>query len=183
MLNVLRLIPLLLILVLSALPCAAATWEGEFTLTAYSADGRVLWSEVAPNALADEGEQALLDVVLRAGTAPTQYYLRLFNDTPIETDTLALLTGEPATNGYAGQLIERSNTGWPTLALDAGDYQAVSSEETFTATGGSWGPVTYCVLATTSNNTGKLVSFAALSQARTLADGETLRVTYRVKLQ
>lgn len=184
MIKTLRLIPLLLIaLVFGALPAAAATWHGEFTLTAYAADGTVLWRDKPLNALADEGEQLLLDLTLRGAVAPTQYYLRLFNDTPVETDGLAALLGEPATFGYAAQLIERSAVGWPTLTLDVGDYQATSKEVTFTATGGSWGPVTHCVLATSSDNTGKLVSFAALSTSRTLADGETLRITYRVKLQ
>jgi len=158
-------------------------WIGVFDLAAYNPAGQLLWREQAPNALVDEGELLLLDVFLRAAAAPAGFFCRLYNDTPIETDSLAALTGEPAVNGYAAQAIERSNVGWPTLALDAGDYQATSKELTFTATGGSWGPVTHCVLATSSDNTGKLVSFAALSTARTLAAGETLRITYRVKLQ
>lgn len=179
-----RLLPLLLLALMTlTAPAFAASWQGEFHLTAYDSEGKEIWSEVAPNSLADEGEQMLLDVALRGGTAPTQYFLRLFNDTPIETDTLAALTGQPSTNGYAAQLVERSAVGWPTLALDSGDFQAVSKEVTFTASGGSWGPVSHCVLATSSDNTGKLISFAALSQARTLAAGETLRITYRVKLQ
>ena len=156
---------------------------GVFELRAFDANGNLLWEEDVINGLADEGEQHILDVYLRAATGPVQFYVRLYNDTPVETDTLALLTGEPSTNGYAAQLVERSATGWPTLAMDAGDYQATSSVETFSASGGSWGPVTYVVLATTSDNTGKLISFAALSQSRTLNAGESLQVTYKVKLQ
>ena len=162
----------------------AAREFGYFDFRAYDKDGNLLWSELnVPNDLADEGEYAFLDVYLRAGTAPTQFYIRLYNDTPVETDTLTLLTGEPTTNGYAAQLVERSATGWPTLALDTGDYQATSSQKTFSATGGSWGPVTYCVGATTSDNTGKLIAYAVLSQSRTLNDGEQLKVTYKMKLQ
>jgi hypothetical protein len=146
--------------------------------------GNLLWEEIGrPNNLADEGEYMFLDVVLRAGTAPTNFYLRLYNDTPVETDNLTSITGEPSTNGYAAQLVERNTTGWPTLALDSGDHRAVSTTETFTASGGSWGPVIYCVLATTSDNSGKHVSFVALSQSRTLASGESLQVTYRLKQQ
>lgn len=162
---------------------ATAREIGVFELAALDASGTVLWTETAHNALADEGEQMFLDVALRGGTAPTQFYLRLVNDTVAETDTLAALVGEPATAGYAAQLVERSNVGWPTLALDSGDYQAVSKTVTFSASGGSWGPVNTCILATTSDNTGLLVSFAALSTSRTLADGESLQVTYRVKQQ
>lgn len=159
------------------------SWKGIFEIQHLDKFGNVLWKDEAENALVDEGEQDVLDVYLRGAAAPTQFYLRLFNDTPVETDGLADLLSEAAGNGYAAQLIERSATGWPTLALDAGDFQATSSQEQFAASGGSFGPVSHVVLATSSDNTGKLISFAALSQSRTLADGESLTVTYRVKLQ
>lgn len=161
---------------------------GVFEFTARDAQGNVLWTEEAHNSLADEGEQHLLDVTLRNGTAATQFFVRLSDTTTpcsiAETNNLtAASAGEPSTNGYAAQLVERSAVGWPTLALDAGDFMATSSTETFTATGGSWGPVFCAFLATTSDNTGRLISFAALSTGRTLASGETLQVTYRLKLQ
>lgn len=195
MFKLLRLIPLLLVLVLAALPAAAvepapgiAREVGIFELTAYAPDGAMIWSEEAHNNLADEGEQAFLDIYLRGATGPTQFYLGLADSsTPCsiaETNTLTTASaGEPSGNSYARQLIERSNTGWPTLALDSGDYMATSSTETFTASGAGWGPV-YCVfLGTTSDNTGKHISYAPLSTARTLAAGESLQITYRVKLQ
>lgn len=156
---------------------------GYFEFTAYDRDGNIKWQETTENGLADEGEQLFLDCVLRATSCPTTFFLRLYNDTPTETDTLSTLTGEPSTNGYAAQELTRNSSGWPTLALDSGDYQATSATVTFSASGGSWGPVTYAVLATTSNNTGRLVSFTALSTSRTLASGESLQVTYRLKLQ
>jgi len=150
----------------------------------FDKDGNLLWEELdRPNNLADEGEELFLDVVLREGTAPANFYLRLFNDTPVDTDNLTSLTGEPTQFAYTAQTIPGDTTGWPTLALDSGDFQATSTTETFTATGGSWGPVTYCVLTTSIDNAGKHVSYVALSQSRTLADGETLQVTYKLKLQ
>ncbi len=97
-------------------PAVTAMEQGEFVLTATAPDGSILWEEQIKNAFADEGEQLILDVFLRGATAPTQFYLRLYNDTPVETDGLASLTGEPSGNGYAPALIERSATGWPTLA-------------------------------------------------------------------
>ncbi|MBC7964232.1 MAG: hypothetical protein H7Y05_14970 [Steroidobacteraceae bacterium] len=182
-----------LLLMFSLFACAAlanaetvttrAQEHGYFELTARDASGQLLWSESARNALADEGEQALLDIYLRGATPPAGFYVRLYNDTPAETDTLALLTGEPSGSGYAPIAVERSAVGWPTLALDTGDYMATSKEITFTAAGGSIGPVTYAVLATSSDNTGKLISYAALSQSRTLAVGESLKITYKVKQQ
>ena len=162
---------------------AGKSWIGVFELVARDKSGKKLWTEVCHNALVDEGESQFLDVYLRGATAPSGFYLRLYNDTPVETDGLAALTGEPSGNGYAAIAIERSAVGWPTLALDSGDYQAVSKTVTFQASGGVIGPVTHCVMSTTSDNAGKLVSFAALSQSRTLNDGESLDVTYKVKLQ
>ena len=144
--------------------------------------------EVALNSLDDEGEQSVLDCYLRATNCPVTYYLRLSDSsTPCsiaETDTLTTASaGEPTVNGYAAQQITRDSTGWPTLGLDTGDYQAVSAVKTFAATTGSWGPVYCAFLATTSDNTGKLVAHAALSTGRTLAAGESLQVTYRLKMQ
>jgi hypothetical protein len=177
-----------LLVLLPAVVCQSqaepAKETGIFHWKHIAADGKTVLDEWdSYNALADEGESIFLDCTLRATSCPTTFYLRLFNDTPAETDTLADLTGEPSTNGYAACEITRDSSGWPTLALDSGDYQATSSTETFSASGGSWGPVTYAVLATTSDNIGKLVAYTALSTSRTLAAGESLQVTYRIKLQ
>lgn len=158
---------------------------GSMTFRCYDAQGNLKWEEIdRPNSLADEGEYLFLDVTLRNGTAPSNYFLRLYNATPGETSTLGgLSTYEPTANGYAAQTVERNTTGWPALALDTGDFQATSKTVTFSASGGSWGPVTYCILATTTDNTGKLVSYVQLSTPRTLATGESLQVTYKLKLQ
>ena len=134
------------------------------------------------NALADEGESAMLDVYFRGATAPTNFYLGLVNDTPVETDSLTDLTGEPSGSGYSRQTIPATSVGFPTLALDSGDFQTTSTTETFTASGGSIGPVTYSFLATSSDNTGLLVAYVALSTTRTLTDGDSLDVDVAIKL-
>lgn len=135
------------------------------------------------NALADEGENNLLDAFFLNANVPTTFYLRLFNDTPEETDSLSDLTGEPTTGNYSAQEVERSATGWPTLELDAGDWQIVSKQVTFLASGGTIGPVTYAVLATSSDNAGKLIAFNALQTTRNLLAGDSLKVTLTLKLQ
>lgn len=164
--------------------------KGYFDLTCYDAAGNLKWQDLnRQNALADEGEQAFLDMYLRGATPPTRFYIRLLNSSPSETTTLATMTGEPThTNGYqlyssGTNKITRDSTGWPTLALDSGDYQAVSKTWSITAVGGTIGPVTTAVLSTTADNTGKLVAYVALSATRTLQIGDTLQVTYKVKLQ
>lgn len=161
-------------------------WQGIFEFRCIGSDGTLKWAEARHNALIDEGEQQILDVYLRGAAAPAGFYLGLTSMATLgETTTLATLTNEPAGNGYARQAINRDATadGWPTLALDSGDYQATGKTVTFTASGAGFGPVDKAFMATTSDATGKLVSFTALSQSRTLAAGDTLQVTYRVKLQ
>ena len=92
-------------------PATVAMEQGEFVLTATAPDGSNLWEEQIKNAFADEGEQLILDVFLRGAAAPSGFFLRLYNDTPVETDTLSTLTGEPSGNGYSPATVERSATG------------------------------------------------------------------------
>lgn len=162
--------------------------HGYFDLVARNSAGDVIWEEHdVPNALANEGEYLIEDVIFRGNTAPTGYFLRLYNTTPALTSTLtALSTYEPATaNGYspASQGITRDSTGWPLVPqLVSSHYEITSKTVTITATG-AVGPVTYAALATSSDNTGKLVAYAALAATRTLAAGDSLQITYKIRLQ
>ena len=157
-------------------------WIGIWHFAIKDKDGNIVDQWDQKNSLADEGEENVLDQYFRSQNAPTTFYVRLYNDTPVDTDGLADLTNEPSGNGYSAQEIERSVVGWPTLVLDSGDFKITSKTVTFTASGGVIGPVTYAVLATTSNDTGKLILYVALSTTRTLADGESLEVTISGKL-
>lgn len=147
--------------------------------------GNLRWAENISNSLADEGEQRMLQCYLQGYADETNFFLRLVNKTVVDTHTLteALSGYEPTTNGYKPQLIEVSTVGWPTLALNSGDYMATSKQVSFQASAGSIGPVTYAVIGTSSDYSGKLIAYGALSQSRTLADGEVLKATYQMKLQ
>lgn len=158
-------------------------WVGEWKFTHLNIDGSIKDQWCQFNALADEGEQQILDTYFRDATEPTSFYIRLVNDTPVETDTIADLTGEPSGNGYSAQALARNNTDFPTLALSSGDYQVTSKTVTFTASGGSIGAVTYGILTTSTDSSGKLIAYVALSGSRTLASGESLQVTFSIKLQ
>jgi hypothetical protein len=160
-------------------------WTGYFEFEHYDKNGNLIWQqrkESGHNSLSDKGEENMLDVYFRGGTAPASFEIGLFNDTPVDTDDVADLTGEPSTNGYARQALARDTTDFPTLALDSGDYKVTSKQVTFSATNGSWGPVTHACLIYVNGVTKKLIAYQALSQSRTLADGEQLKVTYAVKL-
>ena len=162
--------------------------HGEFQLDCYGPDGKLKWSEnQRANALANEGEYSILDTYFRGAIAPTGYYLRLYNATPGLTSTLLTLSAsEPATaNGYnpATQGLAKNTTDWPTLSLVFSHYEVTSKTITITASGGTIGPVTYAAVTTTSDNTGKLVAYAPLSATRTLNAGDSLQMTYKVRLQ
>lgn len=135
-----------------------------------------------PNALADEGEKDILDVYFDDVAVRSSTWLRLYNDTPAETDTLATLTGEVTGTGYAGIELVRG-TDWSDPALDSGDMQTTTGTKTFTAGAGGWSAATQLVLATVASGTsGLFLAWAALSATRTLAASDTLDVTLAVKL-
>lgn len=137
-----------------------------------------LWT---PNALADEGELDLLDVYFDDVAVRASTFLRLYDDTPVDTDTLATLTGEVTGTGY-GPITLTRGTDWSNPALDAGDGQTITPTKTFTA-GGTWTAATQLVLATVGTGTaGLYLAWAPLSTTRTLLNGDTLDVTLAVKL-
>lgn len=152
-------------------------WKFEHT----DKDGNVLWeSDWMENALTDAGEEAILNQVFsKSVSAVTTWYMGLINDSTIaETDTLATMVGEPSGNGYARQV-----TTFGDSALDAGDHQTTSTQETFTASGGAIGPVDHAILCdVVSGSAGVLYVYVPLSVSRTMNDGDSLNCTVAVKL-
>lgn len=132
------------------------------------------------NALADDGEELMLDVFFR-GAALTSLYTGLVSATPTDTTTLATMT-EVTGTGYARIANARNTTDFPTLALNSGDFMVTSLAKVFTA-GGTWTGATYGFLTNASSGTsGKFITYTALSATRTLVNGDTLTVTHTVKL-
>lgn len=147
------------------------------------ANGKVIWEEFIHNVVHDEGEQYILEVVFtEIQSPPFNYYIGLDNRVGIsEADNLGSLVDEPTgINGYARQDVRSDDTGF-TVAQVGGAYQALTKVVTFTATGGSWGPVDKAFLTTTIGAGGKLICTAALSEDRTLIDGETLDVSMYIQ--
>jgi hypothetical protein len=144
-----------------------------------SPEGDILWSQGwTPNALANEGEQYVLETAFRGGTAHANFYIGLINDAGIaETDTLATMAGEPSGNGYARSLCTFGAT-----SLVGGDYETDSTQETFTSSG-TIGPVDHAFLTdASSGTTGDFLAYVPLSTPRTMASGESLNVTVTISL-
>jgi hypothetical protein len=85
---------------------------------------------------------------------------------------------EPVGNGYSRQTV--SSNGGFSIQLANSYYRAVSSILTFSATGG-YGPIRNVFMTNASNNSGNLISSAALSSAVTFASGDS--ITLRMSLQ
>lgn len=154
--------------------------RGETILKGSKAEIEVIEAQDwALNALADEGEIDILDVYFDDVAVRTTLYLRLYNDTPIETDTLATLTGEVTGTGYTGVAVTRG-TDWSQPTAAGG---TVTGTKTFTA-GGTWTAATNLILATVQTGTAGLhLAWAALSATRTLQNGDSLDTTLTVTLE
>ena len=131
------------------------------------------------NTLADEGEEDILDVYFDAQAVRTSLFLRLYNDTPTEADTLATLTGEVSGTGYGAITVTRG-TDWTAPVAATGTDM---TQKTFTATG-TWTAATYLVVATVGTGTaGLLIAYDALAATRTLQNGDSLNIDLNVTLE
>lgn len=149
----------------------------------YDASGNVIWQEEqVPNLFHQYGEEFLLSLAFDtdAGyTAPTFYYLGMDNRSTIAyEDTIGTIDGEPSTNGYGRQTL--SSTSGFSVSLVDGRMRATTGIITFSATGGSWGPVRNLFLATSVDGSGVLLASNALSSTRTLTDGSSMTVRLRM---
>jgi hypothetical protein len=116
------------------------------------------------SAKSDYLENAILDHVLgtSALSSPT-VYISLYTSDPGETDSGTEVAG----NGYA-----RLTASFGAAASGSASGPTVATE--FTAAGGAWGSITHFGIhdAVTSGN---LLYYGALTAAKTIADGDTLR--------
>lgn len=144
----------------------------------------VLWEEDwQDNALADEGEESILNVWLREQAHPTKYMVVL-DAAPSDTTTMATMDEirAPGVDGYARQQVLAAD--WSAPALDGGDYQTQAAEKTFGPATSLWLGMTHVGLVTTSpGNTGKFLLYIALSATTQIAVGQAFKYTLRTKAQ
>ena len=136
------------------------------------------WS---PNALANEGEVDILDVYFDAQAVRTNLYFGLVTAAPSETTTEATMSElTPATFNYNRIAVVRG-TDWGVPTHAAG---TLSTTKQFAATGGAWAAATDLTLSTSASGTaGLFIAWSALSQSRTLGDGDTLDVSMTVSME
>lgn len=159
-------------------------WEVEYIPGPYSRSlGLRREKELTHNVLLDEGERNLLDDYFRGQNAPPTFFLGLHSGDIAETATLANIT-EPTQAGYGRKQLARSTAGWPTLALDAGDFQVTGATVTFESNFTSWLKVNRIFLASQqTGSVGSVLLEAPLTITRELASQDTLQITPRIKAQ
>lgn len=160
-------------------------YDSEWTIQCIdNKTGKVLWEEKKHNDLVDEGERSLLMTYFRAEEVPLQFYVRLANDAISLTDGLSNVENEPTSvHGYVPQLIERSAAGFPTVEQVEGDWRVTSKQVSFTASGGDIGPVNVAYLATTLDNSGKLIAVLPFNESHVIGDGTSGLVVIRIRLK
>lgn len=151
----------------------------------------IIWEAFnIPNTLHLEGEEFMLSALFKstAGiTVPSFYYIGMDNRSTVSiSDNMNSLTTEPSGNGYSRQAIS-SATGFTieqfTITGDDSGIQhwrAKTQILAFTASGGSWGPVSNVFLTNLIDDSGYLISTASLGTTRSVGPGESL--TFRFAL-
>lgn len=152
----------------------------------YDKRGNLKWQELkCHNLYHDEGEEYTLETAFsEAQAVPASFFIGLDDRASIaEADTLPP-ANEPVGNGYGRKAVNSDAVDW-TVTQVGGDFQAKSKTVTFTASGGpipAIGVVDNMFLATTLDNTGKLIASVALSLSRTIADGDSLDTDLTIKV-
>ena len=141
----------------------------------YVQDGNIIWSQKdLYNTLHLEGEEFILDALFVSGLPPFYYFGLEDRGTVAVGDTMASIEDEPTTNGYQRQAI--SSIGQFTIDVVDGVHVATSPVLTFSATGGSWGPVRNLFLTQQTDNSGDLVATVPLTQRVTVSDTASINV-------
>jgi hypothetical protein len=117
----------------------------------------------------DHTENLVLTWLLTNGTAtrPTAWFVGLFTAAPSDTGGGTEVTG----NGYArvatGTITVSGTT--PTNATNAAAIEFAA------ASGGNWGSIGWAAIFD-AETSGNMIAWAALSTARTINDGDVLRI-------
>jgi hypothetical protein len=129
-----------------------------------------------PNDVVAQGLEYILETSFtEAQSVPANFYVGLCEDEVLETDGLADLT-ELSGGGYSRQTVASDNTDFTEASTGTNDRKITTKTVTFTATG-TWNGALYAFIATTIDDSGKLVCGVALSVERFLTDGDTLQIS------
>lgn len=129
-----------------------------------------------------EGLQFILEVAFsEEQSVPANFYLGLATDASLaETASLGDQT-EVSGTSYARQTVASTSVGFTSATTGTNDRKVTTVEVTFTA-GGAWTGANTAFLATTVDDTGKLIASEQLSGTITLVNNGTLKFTMAITL-
>ncbi len=128
----------------------------------------------------DSGEQDTLEILFRTTAPWTNLYLGIYTDAAEPPENAGLPTqGNPITelagSGYARIPLARG-AGW----TRTGDY-VTYAQQTFTAAGGAWANCYGYFIATSSDNSGKLIAVEHFSGGPfNVPDGGSIKITPKI---
>lgn len=129
-----------------------------------------------------EGLQYLLEVAFsEEQSVPANFYIGLATDVSLDEDASLSDITEVSGTGYARQTVASNNTDITSGSVGTNDRKATTKTVTFTA-GGTWTAAKTVFLATTNDDSGKLIASAPLSQTRILNNEDTLDLAMAIYL-
>lgn len=153
-------------------------------LTHLSKSGKVLMrKENIFNIVHISGEEFVLKVLFAGESIPPNYYMGLDSrNSPAASETMADIEGvEPSSAGYERQAVYAED--FDVALNSSGAWQANGPVVSFTAVGGSWGPIKNIFLCTDLDyEQSKLISTAAIGQNLIVQDGETITMRMAMSL-
>ncbi len=133
------------------------------------------------NMFLDEGAKFMVMACFEGEALPTDLHLLLDNRVTIaRADTLASLSGEPSTFGYAREPLTIGATDWTASLVT--NWQALSVSATFGPVGGDWAQVQNLGLCVPLTGTAGYYISAANIGAKVMTDGQTLDATAKIIL-
>ncbi len=140
---------------------------------------------MATGKFTQEGYTDMFDCYFRGQTLPTAFYVALFNDTILITDTWALISGNelPSANGYTtgGVALTLDATGFPILTNDGNDVRCDTKEVSWTASA-NWATAATAICLIADKVIDMIVAFANITAVQPL-NGETIAWTLKLKLR
>lgn len=145
-------------------------------------NGEVIDADVAHNLIPTDGQNHILNVVLKGSTAYENWYIGLFegNYTPTTNDTMATVIAN-ATESTAYSETTRQTFAGSTPSAGSIDNDAAKAEFTFTSAKTIYGGF-MSSNNTKSSNTGLLLSIVRFTNPKVVASGDILRVTAGIDL-
>ncbi len=126
--------------------------------------------------LVNEGEHRVADILFGSQAVDSAVYLGIYQDAvePAETATIASLS-EVSGSGYARKTLTRGT--W-VITDDYAEY----AQQIFLASGGDWGDCYGYFIATSSDDSGKLLAIEHFASAYGVDDGKGIKITPKVTI-